>query len=227
MRAADTDMPPSRFTEPIAPNEEEISDQIRGVAMALRHWFLVEDLEAAQRRAGLLPDKKGKSGSYDRTLQVLALSALPPQLVRLKPDSPITTLHFMQDVYDDGVMRADPWRWWFAWIAIELIARTGPDPQGDKTSRFIREDPSLELVRATAPRWLAANPTRMLFVETRQRALLERALDPSIGTRTLDERVMATAEFMIHGMVDAMTDEARTVAKAITMRLRERAERSR
>lgn len=226
-------MPPSRYTEPIVPTEEQISDQIRGVAMALRHWFLVEDLEAAQRRAGLLPDKKGKRGSYDRTLQVLALSALPPQLVRLKPDSPITTLHFMQDVYDDGVMRADPWRWWFAWIAIELIARTGPDPQGDKTSRFIREDPSLELVRATAPRWLAANPTRMLFVETRQRALLERALDQSVaadatvGGRTLDERVMATAEYMIHGIVDAMTDEARSVAKSITMRLRERAERSR
>jgi hypothetical protein len=226
-------MTPSSFTDPIIPAEEQISDQIRGVAMALRHWFVVEDLEAAQRRAGLLPEKQGKRTSHDRTLQVLAISALPPQLVRLKPDSPITTLHFMQDVYDDGVMRADPWRWWFAWIAIELISRTGPDTQGEKTSRFIREDPSLELVRATAPRWLAANPTRMLFVETRQRTLLERALDrtlaadATVGGRTLDERVMATGEYMIHGIVDAMTDEARAVAKAITMRLRERAERIR
>src|SRR3546814_7760083 len=76
-------------------------------------------------------------------------SALPPQVVRLKSDAPMSTLHYMQDVYDDGTFRADPWRWWFAWVAIELIARRGPDRDGSRIRRFVLEDPSLETVRVS------------------------------------------------------------------------------
>lgn len=215
------------------PPTEDLDDQIRGVAMALRHWFLIEDVETVQRRAGLIPPKSARpTRDYDKSLRVLTLSALPPQLVRLKPDSPIVTLHFMQDVYDDGSLRADPWRWWFAWIAVELIARTGPDPQGLKTARFVREDPSLETVRAVAPRWLAANPQRMAFVESRRRRVLEAVLDESrpagaSGGRDLQERVLATAGHLHLDLVEAMTDEAGRVAAAISLRLRERAERIR
>ena len=32
-------------------------------------------------------------------------------------------------------LRADPWRWWFAWVAIEIIARLGPDDRGEKVGR--------------------------------------------------------------------------------------------
>lgn len=218
--------------EPITPIRIELDDQIRGMAMALRHWFLVEDAEVLQIRAGLLPPKTGKPGKFDKAFRVLAVSALPPQIVRLKPKSPMTTLHFMQDVYDDGVMRADPWRWWFAWIAVELISRTGPDTEGNTTKRFILEDPSVEAVRVLSPRWLAANPTRLMFVETEYHALLSAALDTTKsadttgGGRTLSDRVLASATHMDHSFIKAMAAEAGKLASAITLRLRERAERT-
>ncbi|HEY9564110.1 MAG TPA: hypothetical protein VIR30_10110, partial [Nocardioides sp.] len=144
----------------------DLDDQIRGVAMALRHWFDVEDLEALQRRAGILPAGR-RSIPHDKHMRVLTVSALPPQVVRLKSDAPMSTLHYMQDVYDDGTFRADPWRWWFAWVAIELIARRGPDRDGSRIRRFVLEDPSLETVRVFAPRWLAANPLRLRLIEQR------------------------------------------------------------
>lgn len=220
------------LSDPIIPIRVELNDQIRGMAMALRHWFLVEDIETLQIRAGLLPPKTGKSPKYDKAFRVLTVSALPPQIVRLKPDSPMTTLHFMQDVYDDGIMRADPWRWWFAWIAVELIARAGPDTDGRVTEKFILEDPSVDAVRTLSPRWLAANPTRLMFLEAHYRDLLSMAMDTSKradttgGGRSLSDRVLASATHMDHSFINAMAMEARKLAAAITLRLRERAERS-
>ncbi|MDG2285645.1 MAG: hypothetical protein P8N43_08960 [Alphaproteobacteria bacterium] len=70
----------------------------------------------------------------------------------MKQDSPITTLHLLQDVCDGGELRADPWRWWFAWISIEMIARLGPDPTGTRVKEFIKKDESLGQIRATVAR---------------------------------------------------------------------------
>ena len=87
--------------------------QIRGVALALRHWFEVSDTETRMRELGIRPGPDRKSSQpADKRLQAFALTALPPQIVRLKPEAPVTTLHLLQVVYDDGMIRADPWRWW-------------------------------------------------------------------------------------------------------------------
>ncbi|WP_139189075.1 MULTISPECIES: hypothetical protein [Thalassobaculum] len=200
-------------------------DQLRGVAMALRHWFEVRDVEAEQRRLGILPARSGDR-SYDKGLRPLALTTLPPQLVRLKPDAPMVTLHYMQDIYDDGVLRADPWRWWFAWIAIELIARSGPDPQGERARRFVLEDPSLEIVRRQASRWLAAAPARILAVQERLSALVDLALDEADSPgRTIAERVRRSVANLDLTLAEAMASEAGRVSASITIRLAERARR--
>jgi len=208
---------------------EEAAQQIRGVAMALRHWFEIHELQDEQRRAGLLP-ADSKDRDFDKSLRILSISALPPQIVRLKRDSPMQTLHFMQDVYDDGTLRADPWRWWFAWVAIEMIARTGPDHDGKRIAAFVRDDGSLEPVRIAAPRWLAANPTRSLLVESALRdriaAVFDDKADHGRATgRTLPERATAAVGDLRSVLVEAMAREAGSVAGAITLRLRERVER--
>lgn len=204
----------------------DLDDQIRGVAMAVRHWFDVHDLEAMQRKVGILP-AEGAKAPHDKHLRVLTVSALPPQIVRLKPDSPMVTLHYMQDVYDDGTLRADPWRWWFAWVAVELISRRGPDRDGSRTRRFVAEDPSIEPVRNHAPRWLAANPLRLQFIERRLDQLVDRAADPTSSPgRTVEERLHGLlGGYLSRTLVDAMADEAGSIAAAITLRLDERARR--
>lgn len=193
--------------------------------MALRHWFEVRDVEAEQRRLGVLPARPDDR-NYDKGLRPLTLTTLPPQLVRLKPDAPMVTLHYMQDVYDDGELRADPWRWWFAWIAVELIARSGPDPEGTRMRRFVLEDPSLETVRRQAPRWLAANPVRILAVQARLSELVEHALEEADSPgRTIPERVRRSVENLDLTLVETMASEAGRVSAAITERVTERARR--
>lgn len=194
--------------------------------MAVRHWFDVRDLETTQREVGILP-KAGSKAPHDKHLRVLTLTALPPQLVRLKSDSPMVTLHYMQDIYDDGMLRADPWRWWFAWVAVELIARMGPDRDGSRTRRFLAEDPSIESVRTHAPRWLAANPLRLQLVERRLAELVDRASDESSSPgRTIQERLHhGLAGHLARTLVDAMAGEAGSIAASITLRLDERARR--
>ena len=202
-----------------------LDDQIRGVAMALRHWFEIRDIETEQKRVGILPSGP-KDPKYDRGLRPLALTALPPQLVRLKPDAPMLTLHYMQDIYDDGELRADPWRWWFAWIAIELVARVGPDRDGSRTRRFVVEDPSIETVRHNPARWLAANPPRLALVERRLTALVDAAANRADSPgRTIEERVLRTVMHLDRTLIDAMADEAGRIASSITFRLEERAMR--
>lgn len=203
----------------------DLNDQVRGVAMALRHWFDVRDLEAEQRRAGLLPPK-GSKNNYDKSLRPLAITCLPPQLVRLKPNAPMTTLHFMQDVYDDGIFRADPWRWWFAWISVEMVARLGPDKSGDTVRRFVIDDPSIQPVRDRVVRWLGANPLRLDLVQDRIASLAERAatIADSPG-RTLVERVIASVHNLDRTLVDAMAEEAARLSAAINSRIEERARR--
>jgi len=203
-----------------------LDDQIRGVAMALRHWFEIRDVEAEHKRLGILPSGKSDR-NHDRGLRPLAYTVLPPQLVRLKPESPMVTLHYMQDVYDDGVLRADPWRWWFAWIAIELMARVGPDPEGAHVRRFIREDPSIETVRRNAAKWLAANPARLAFVQSRLSRLVDRALDEADSPgRTIADRVRSSVEHLDLTLVDAMAEEAARVAAGISRHVSDRARRA-
>lgn len=204
----------------------DLDDQIRGVAMAVRHWFDVQDLEALQRRLGILPSND-RAIPHDKHLRVLTVTALPPQVVRLKSDAPMVTLHYMQDVYDDGTLRADPWRWWFAWVAVELIARRGPDRDGSRTRRFVIDDPSLETVRTYAPRWLAANPLRLRLVEQRLAELVDMASDPDASPgRTIEERIRGNlAGHLARTLVDAMAAEAGRIAASITARLDERARR--
>lgn len=204
----------------------DIDDQIRGVALAVRHWFDVRDLEEMQREVGILPPRNPKS-PFDKRLRVLGFAALPPQVVRLKADSPMVTIHYMQDVYDDGRLRADPWRWWFAWVAVELIARLGPDRDGSKIRRFVREDPSLESVRSHAARWLAANPLRLSLVQERLSNLVERAEDAADSPgRTIGERVLRSVQHLDLTLVDCMAEEAARIGAALTLRLDERARRS-
>jgi len=207
----------------------DLDDQIRGVAMAVRHWFDVRDLETLQREVGILPARDGAGGGkgYDKHRRVLTVTALPPQIVRLKADAPMATLHYMQDVYDDGTLRADPWRWWFAWVAVELISRVGPDRDGSVTRRFVAEDPSIETVRVSAPRWLAANPLRLRLIERRLAELVDRAFDPTASPgRTIQERLHGNlAGNLARTLVDAMAAEAARIAVAITHRLDERARR--
>lgn len=193
--------------------------------MALRHWFEVRDVETEQRRLGILPTRSGDP-SYDKGLRPLGFTTLPPQLVRLKPDAPMVTLHYMQDVYDDGILRADPWRWWFAWIAVELIARSGPDAEGERTRRFVMEDPSLETVRRQASRWLAAAPARIHAVQDRLSALVDRALDEADSPgRTIAERVRRSVLNLDMTIVEAMANEAGRVSASITLRMSERVRR--
>ncbi|NQW10576.1 MAG: hypothetical protein HQ481_11940 [Alphaproteobacteria bacterium] len=203
----------------------DLNDQVRGMAMALRHWFDVRDLEAEQRRAGLLPSKNPKD-NYDKSLRPLTITCLPPQLVRLKPNAPMTTLHFMQDVYDDGFFRADPWRWWFAWITIELVARFGPDKSGERVRRFVIDDPSIQPVRDRVVRWLGANPLRLDLVQDRLSTLAERAVTVADSPgRTLAERIVSSVRNLDHTLVDAMAEEAARLSTAITGRLEEQAQR--
>lgn len=204
----------------------DLDDQIRGVAMAVRHWFDVRDLEALHRDLGILPPADPKA-PYDKHLRALTVTALPPQLVRLKADAPMVTLHYMQDVYDDGTFRADPWRWWFAWVAVELIARRGPDRDGSRTRRFVAEDPSIAPVRTAAPRWLAANPVRLQLIQRRLNELIDFASDDDASPgRTILERIRSSvAGGLAQTLIDAMATEAGSIAKSITLRLDERARR--
>ena len=203
------------------PEASTMQDQIRGMAMALRHWFEVtqtEDLmvEAGLRGAklrGLFPRKP-----IDRRFEVLAVNALPPQIVHLKKDSPMTTMHLLQDIYDDGELRADPWRWWFAWISVEMIARLGPDATGARVKGFVKNDQSLAQIRATAARWLASNPVRMNILEREFATLVDQIQTNGEGGVTL-ENVLRRPVLTI---IEAMAGEAGRISAAVTGRLAER-----
>lgn len=203
-----------------------MSDQIRGMAVALRHWFEVIDTDELIVEAGLRAPRA--SGLFTRKVkgrrfEVLSVNALPPQVVRLKPNSPVTTLHLLQDIYDDGELRADPWRWWFAWISVEMIARIGPDPDGSKVKAFILNDDSLQQLRVTGARWLASNPVRMDILEREFATLIDR-----VSARTKDEGLPDAGRFEsilrhpVLTILEAMSGEAGRISAAVTARLAER-----
>lgn len=201
------------------------ADQIRGVALALRHWFEIADTETQMRELGIRhgPERKA-SAPVDKRLQAFALTALPPQIVRLKPEAPVTTLHLLQTVYDDGMMRADPWRWWFAWISIEMISRLGPDPSGRQVKTFIRTDESLQSVRHTAARWLASSDARIDYVNREFKALLRQALTDQDVTADQDSLIDRLGQPLVV-FIEAMAGEAGRISAGITAQLSERVER--
>lgn len=201
------------------------ADQIRGVAMALRHWFDVADTEERMRELGIRPDPQHKKSPPDKRLQAFALTALPPQIVRLKPDAPVTTLHLLQTVYDDGELRADPWRWWFAWIAIEMISRLGPDPSGRLVKDFIRKDESLTHVRQTAARWLASSEARIDQVNREFRSILKLAVADDDEAPDEDGLIRRLGQPLLV-FIEAMAGEAGRISSGITEQLAERVERS-
>lgn len=206
------------------PEASTIDDQIRGMAMALRHWFEVTETDQLMVAAGL---RRGKSDGLftrkapDKRFQVLTITALPPQVVRRKTDAPMTTLHLLQDVYDDGELRADPWRWWFAWIAIEMIARLGPDITGARVREFIKTNESLGAIRVNAARWLASNPTRMTILEREFATLVDRVATNS-GAEGEAMSIENVLRRPILTIIEAMSAEAGRLAAAITARLAER-----
>jgi len=201
------------------------ADQIRGVALALRHWFEVSDTETRMRELGIRPASDRKSSHpADKRLQAFALTALPPQIVRLKPEAPVTTLHLLQVVYDDGMMRADPWRWWFAWISIEMISRLGPDPSGRQVKNFIRADDSLQSVRHTAARWLASNEARIDYVNNEFKTLLRQALADRETATDQDSLIDRLGQPLVV-FIEAMAGEAGRISAGITAQLAERVER--
>ncbi|UUX50430.1 hypothetical protein NUH88_01785 [Nisaea acidiphila] len=201
------------------------ADQIRGVAMALRHWFDVADTEERMREVGIRPGRQNKKSPPDKRLQPFALTALPPQIVRLKPDAPVTTLHLLQTVYDDGELHADPWRWWFAWIAIEMISRLGPDPSGRQVKDFIRKDESLTHVRQTAARWLASSDARIEQVNRDYRSILKRAVEELDEPSDEDGLIQRLGQ-PLFVFIEAMASEAGRISSGITEQLAERVERS-
>ncbi len=201
------------------------ADQIRGVALALRHWFEITDTETRMRELGIRPDPERKAAApADKRLQSFALTALPPQIVRLKPEAPVTTLHFLQIVYDDGLMRADPWRWWFAWISIEMISRLGPDPSGRQVKDFIRTDDSLQSVRQTAARWLASSESRVDYVNREFTTLLRQALNDQDAPAEQDSLIDRLGQPIVV-FIEAMAAEAGRISAGITEQLAERVER--
>lgn len=196
-------------------------DQIRGMAMALRHWFEVIDTDDLIIEAGLRGEQsQGLFNRKPRNRQfaVLAVNALPAQVVRLKANAPVTTLHLLQDIYDDGELRADPWRWWFAWISVELIARLGPDASGKRVKGFIKNDESLGHIRATTARWLASNPARMEILQREFSALVDQAAAGGEGGISIENILRQP----ILTMIEAMAGEAGRVSAAITGRLAEK-----
>ncbi|WP_193180068.1 hypothetical protein [Nisaea sediminum] len=192
--------------------------------MALRHWFEVADTEDRMRDLGIKAGLKNKKASSDKRLHPFALTALPPQLVHLKSDAPVTTLHLLQTVYDDGELRADPWRWWFAWISIEMISRLGPDSSGRHVKDFIRKDESLKHVRQTAARWLASSEVRVEQVNRDFRAILKQALDEA-GPPPDQESLIQHLGQPLVVFIEAMATEAGRISAGITEQIAERVER--
>jgi hypothetical protein len=193
------------------------------MAMALRHWFEVTETEELIVEAGLRRAKTQGLFAFkphDRRLEVLAVNALPPQIVRIKQDAPVTTLHLLQDIYDDGELRADPWRWWFAWISVEMIARLGPDTTGTRVKDFIKSNESLGPIRANAARWLASNPARMNILEREFASLVDRVAAEGQGEKEISiESILRQPVLTI---IEAMAGEAGRISAAVTGRLAER-----
>ncbi|MSP48446.1 MAG: hypothetical protein EXQ95_03865 [Alphaproteobacteria bacterium] len=202
------------------------------MAKTLIHWLDVAETADLMKEIGILPRSKEKiDKNYDRRAQAFAKHALPAQVVRLKAESPMGSLHIFSEIYDNGFLRADPWRWWFAWIALELIAKTGPDPTGSHIKTFLKDSETHPLTDESAARWLACNPLRVRYwnrgIERDFVLAQTHHASTTANAAVKAERHLALAlKKPIEVLKDALLEEAAEVSGALTMRIDERVRRN-
>lgn len=207
-------------------------EDYQAMAKALIHWFDVAETADLLKEVGILPKSREKvEKGYDRRAQAFAKHALPSQIVRLKSDAPMASLHIFAEIYDNGFLRADPWRWWFAWIALELIAGTGPDPGGRRIKAFLKDSETHPLTDEGAARWLACNPLRVRYWSRgieRDIVLAQthHASDTANAAVKAEHHLALALRKPIEVLKDALLEEAAEIAEALTMRIEERVRRN-
>jgi hypothetical protein len=202
------------------------------MAKTLIHWLDIAETSDLLREVGILPKTKDRvDKSYDRRGQAFAKHALPSQIVRLKAEAPMASLHIFSEIYDNGFLRADPWRWWFAWLALELIAETGPDAKGLRIRTFLKESETHPLTDESAARWLACNPLRVRYWNRgieRDIALAQthHGSDSANAAVKAEHHLALALRKPIEVLKDALLEEASEVSQALSMRLDERVRRN-
>jgi hypothetical protein len=211
---------------------EPKSEDLQAMAKTLIHWLDVAETADLLKEVGILPRSKERiDKTYDRRAQAFAKHALPSQIVRLKSEAPMVSLHIFAEIYDNGFLRADPWRWWFAWLALELIAETGPDPKGLRIKTFLKDSETHPLTDESAARWLACNPLRVRYWNRgieRDIALAQthHASDTANAAVRAEHHLALALRKPIEVLKDALLEEAGEVSEALTMRLDERVRRN-
>ncbi len=202
------------------------------MAKTLIHWLEIADTGELMKEVGILPRSKEKvEEDYDRRAQAFAKHALPAQIVRLKPEAPMASLHIFSEIYDNGFLRADPWRWWFAWVALELIAETGPDPSGRRIKEFLKDSETHPLTEESAVRWLACNPLRVRYWSREigrdiMLAQTHHGADSASAAIKAEHHLATALKKPIEVLKDSLLNEAAEVATALTMRIDERVRRN-
>jgi hypothetical protein len=206
-------------------------EDLQAMAKALIRELDIADTADMLREVGILPRAKDKiDQDYDRRAHAFAKHALPAQIVRLKAEAPMASLHIFADIYDNGFLRADPWRWWLAWIALELIAETGADPAGKHIKQFLKDSETHPLTDESAARWLACNPLRVRYWNRRiQQDIVLAQTHHGGGTQSTASVAVAAESHLalalrkpIEVLRDALLEEAAEIADALTTRLEER-----
>ncbi|MBL8691735.1 MAG: hypothetical protein JNL04_21675 [Rhodospirillaceae bacterium] len=202
------------------------------MAKTLIHWLDVAETAELMKEVGILPRSKERiDKDYDRRAQAFAKHALPAQIVRLKAEAPMASLHIFSEIYDNGFLRADPWRWWFAWIALELIAETGPDPTGRRIKDFLKDSETHPLTEESAVRWLACNPLRVRYWSREigrdiMLAQTHHTSDSANAAVRAEHHLAMALKKPIEVLKDSLLDEAAEVSMALTMRIDERVRRN-
>jgi hypothetical protein len=203
-------------------------DDIRALAKTLLHWLEIAETGDLMKEVGILPRGKEKiDKDYDRRAQAFAKHALPAQVVRLHPDAPMVSLHLFAEIYDNGFLRADPWRWWFAWLALELIAESGLDPAGRRIRTFLKDSETHPLTDESAARWLACNPLRSRYWTRRIErdivlAQTHRKAETANVAVQAEQHLALALRKPLEVLRDGMLDEAAEIAAALSLRLEER-----
>jgi len=211
---------------------EPNAEDVQAMAKTLIHWLDIAETSELLREVGILPKSKDKvDKSYDRRGQAFAKHALPAQIVRLKAEAPMASLHIFSEIYDNGFLRADPWRWWFAWLALELIAETGPDAKGLRIRTFLKDSETHPLTDESAARWLACNPLRVRYWNRgieRDIALAQthHSSDSANAAVKAEHHLALALRRPIEVLKDALLEEASEVSQALSMRLDERVRRN-
>lgn len=211
---------------------EPKSEDLQAMAKTLIHWLDIAETSDLMREVGILPRSKAKiDEDYDRRAQAFAKHALPAQIVRLKAEAPMASLHIFSEIYDNGFLRADPWRWWFAWISLALIGEKGPDPTGRHIKAFLHDSESHPLTEESAARWLACNPLRVRYWNRGIErdivmAQTHHAPDTANVAVKAEHHLALALRKPIEVLKDAMLEEAAEVSMALTNRIDERVRRN-